>query len=336
MIVGIPVMQLLLFGYAINTDVRHISAGLADLSSTTASRQAVMDIQSTQVIDVRYQAADVEELKTLMRAGKISVGIYIPPDFERRQQQEDRSSIQILVDGSDTIVGGAVAGIAASGRTSPYNDRPPQMEIRTFYNPERRAQVNTVPGLIGIILTMTMTLFTAVAIVRERERGNMELLITTPVKSLELMLAKIIPYVLFGLIQVSLVLLLGKLLFHVPLRGTLLDVYWVSLLFIIANLALGLVISTIAKTQFQAMQMTFFILLPSILLSGFMFPYDGMPEVAQWIAEVLPMTHFMRLIRGVVLRGASLPELTRELVWLGGFIVIAMTIAVRKFQKRLD
>jgi len=181
-----------------------------------------------------------------------------------------------------------------------------------------------------------MTLFTAVAIVRERERGNLELLITTPVRSWELMLAKILPYVLIGLIQVSLVLLLGHVLFSVPLRGALINVYWVSLLFIIANLALGLVISTLAQTQFQAMQMTFFILLPSILLSGFMFPFDGMPWPAQWIAEVLPMTHFMRLIRGVVLRGASLAELSAELSILGIFIGVAMSVAVLRFRKRLD
>lgn len=336
MIVGIPVMQLLLFGYAINTDVRHLSAGLVDLSSTAASRQVVFDMVKTQVIDIDYQAADTEELESLMRAGKISVGIFIPADYERRLQQADRSAIQLLVDGSDTIVGAAAASIANSSRTSPYNDRPPQMELRTYYNPERRSQVNTVPGLIGVILTMTMTMFTAVAIVRERERGNLELLITTPVRSSELMLAKILPYVLFGLIQVSLVLLLGKLLFHIPLRGLLMDVYWVSLLFIVANLSMGLVMSTLAQTQFQAMQMTFFILLPSILLSGFMFPFDGMPQAAQWIAEVLPMTHFMRLIRGVMLRGASLPELSSELSWLGGFILIMMTIAILKFQKRLD
>lgn len=336
MIVGIPVMQLLLFGYAINTDVRHLPAAVTDLSSTAASRQAVMDMQATQVIEITHQAADIEEMEALMRAGEISVGIYIPPDFERRRLQPDRASLQVLVDGSDTIVGSAVAGIAASARTSPYTDRPPEMEIRTYYNPERRAQVNTVPGLIGIILTMTMTMFTAVAIVRERERGNLELLITTPVKSFELMFAKIIPYVVFGLIQVSLVLFLGKLLFHLPLRGTLMNVYWVSLMFIVANLALGLVISTLAKTQFQAMQMTFFILLPSILLSGFMFPFEGMPEVAQWIAEALPMTHFMRLIRGVVLRGASLPDLATEVFWLGGFILVAMTVAILKFQKTLD
>jgi ABC-2 type transport system permease protein len=336
MIVGIPVMQLLLFGYAINTDVRHLSAAVVDLSSTAASRQLVMQLANTQVIDINYQAADTGELERLMRQGRISVGIYIPADFERRLQQPERAAAQLLIDGSDNIVQGAAALLARTARTSPYDDRPPALEIRTYYNPERRSPVNTVPGLVGIILTMTMTLFTAVAIVRERERGNLELLITTPVRSWELMLAKILPYVVIGLIQVSLVLLLGHLLFAVPLRGALLDVYWVSLLFIVANLALGLVISTLAQTQFQAMQMTFFILLPSILLSGFMFPFDGMPRPAQWLAEVLPMTHFMRLIRGVVLRGASLAELSTELSILAVFILVAMTLAVLRFRKRLD
>ena len=336
MIIGIPTRQLLLFGYAINFDVRHLSAAVADLSSTAASREYVMQLAHSQVIDIQYQAADSDELELLLRQGKISVGIFIPPDFERRLQQPDRSAVQLMVDGSDTIVLGAAALLASPARASPYNDQPPNTEIRTFYNPERRSPVNTVPGLIGIILTMTMTMFTAVAIVRERERGNLELLITTPVRSSELMLAKILPYVVIGLLQVTLVLLLGKFLFQVPLRGTLMDVYWVSLLFIIANLALGLVVSTVAQTQFQAMQMTFFILLPSILLSGFMFPFDGMPEPAQWIAEVLPMTHFMRLIRGVVLRGASLQELSGELMILAGFILVAMTVAVSRFHKRLD
>jgi ABC-2 type transport system permease protein len=336
MIVGIPVMQLLLFGYAINTDVRHLSAGLADLSGTAASRQLVMDLANTQVIDVNFQAADVAELERLMREGHISVGIYVPPDFERRLQQPERAAAQLLIDGSDNIVQSAAMLLARPARTAPYADQPPVMEIRTYYNPERRSPVNTVPGLIGIILTMTMTLFTAMAIVRERERGNLELLITTPVRSSELMLAKILPYVFIGLIQVSLVLLLGVLLFDIPLRGALLNVYWVCLLFIVANLAMGLVISTLVQTQFQAMQLTFFILLPSILLSGFMFPFDGMPTAAQWIAEVLPMTHFMRLIRGVVLRGASLPDLAGELAILGLFIGVAMTLAVTRFNKRLD
>jgi len=336
MIIGIPTMQLLLFGYAINFDVRHLPAGVADLSASAASREFVMQLANSQVIDVEHQAADVTELEELMRQGRISVGIFIPPDYERRLQQPGRAAVQFLVDGSDTIVQGAASSLASAGRTSPYDDSPPQTEIRTYYNPERRSAINTVPGLIGVILTMTMTMFTAVAIVRERERGNLELLITTPVRSSELMLAKILPYVLIGLIQVTLVLLLGKLLFQVPLRGTLLNVYIVSLLFVVANLAMGLVASTIAQTQFQAMQMTFFFLLPSILLSGFVFPFAGMPVAAQWIAEVLPMTHFMRLIRGVVLRGASLQELSSELAILGGFIVVAMTVAVARFHKRLD
>lgn len=336
MIVGIPAIQLLMFGFAINMDVRHLSAGVADFSNSAASRQVVMDMAQTQVIDINYQVSDAEELESLMRQGKIVVGIYIPQDYERRLQQPERSALQLLVDGSDTVVQGAVVGIANSSRVSPYNDRPPLMEVRTYYNPERRSPVNTVPGLIGVILTMTMTLFTAVAIVRERERGNLELLITTPVRSGELMLAKILPYVFIGLIQVTLVLVLGVLLFDVPVRGALIDVYRVCLMFIIANLALGLVISTVAQTQFQAMQMTFFFLLPSILLSGFMFPFDGMPKPAQWIAEILPMTHFMRLIRGVVLRGASLPELSTELGILVIFILVAMTAAILRFNKRLD
>lgn len=336
MIVGIPVIQLMMFGYAINMDVRHIPAGVADMSSTTASREAVMNMAQTQVIDIVAQASDAQHLESLMRQGKISVGIYVPSDYERRRQQPGRAAIQLMVDGTDTVVQGAVAKMVQSGRTSPYNDQPPVTEMRIYYNPERRSPVNTVPGLIGVILTMTMIMFTAVAIVRERERGNLELLITTPVRSWELMLAKVLPYVVIGLIQVSLVLLLGNLVFDVPLRGTLLDVYTVSLLFIVANLALGLVISTLVQTQFQAMQLTFFILLPSILLSGFMFPFDGMPRPAQIIAEVLPMTHFMRLIRGVILRGATLPELSSELFVLVGFILVAMTLAILRFNKRLD
>ena len=336
MIVGIPVIQLMMFGYAINMDVRHIPAGVADMTSTTASREAVMNMAQTQVIDIVAQAADAQELESLMRQGKISVGIYVPGDYERRRQQPGRAAIQLLVDGTDTVVQGAVAQMVRSGRTSPYNDQPPVTEMRIYYNPERRSPVNTVPGLIGVILTMTMIMFTAVAIVRERERGNLELLITTPVRSSELMLAKVLPYVVIGLIQVSLVLLLGSLVFDVPLRGTLLDVYAVSLLFIVANLALGLVISTLVQTQFQAMQLTFFILLPSILLSGFMFPFDGMPRPAQIIAEALPMTHFMRLIRGVILRGATLPELSSEVLILVMFILGAMSMAILRFNKRLD
>jgi len=338
MIVGIPVIQLLMFGYAINMDVRNLDSAVADLSSTSASRQMVMDMAETQIIRVIRQVDSAEELEHLLRKGEISVGIFIPADFDRRLQQADRSAMQLLVDGSDTVVQSAAAQLAqvAQSRISPYNDRPPTMELRTYYNPERRSPVNTVPGLIGVILTMTMIMFTAVAIVRERERGNLEMLITTPVKTSELMLAKIIPYVFIGLVQVTLVLWLGRFLFQVPMAGSLLDTYIISLLFIIANLALGLVISTLVSTQFQAMQLSFFVLLPSILLSGFMFPFAGMPRPAQIIAEALPLTHFIRLIRGVMLRGASLQELLGELYVLGGFIVVLMALAIMRFSKRLD
>jgi ABC-2 type transport system permease protein len=336
MIIGIPTVLLVLFGYAINMDPRNLYAGVADLSATAASRALVMDLARSQVVDLRYQAGSAAELEELLRSGKISVGLFIPEDFERRLLQPERAAAQLLVDGSDTVVQGAAAKLAQPARTSPYADAPPRLELRTFYNPERRSTVNTVPGLIGVILTMTMVLFTAVAIVRERERGNLELLIATPVRTLELMLAKIAPYVLIGLVQVSLILALGHLLFQVPIRGSLLDVYLVALVFIVANLALGLAISTVARNQFQAMQLTWFLLLPSILMSGFIFPFAGMPRPAQWIAELLPMTHFMRLIRGVVLRGAGLSELSGELVVLGVFILVAMTLAVRRFTKRLD
>jgi ABC-2 type transport system permease protein len=339
MIVGIPVLQLLMFGYAINMDVRNLDAAVADMAGTSASRQIVMDLAATQVIKIVRQAASSDELEELMRMGEISVGIYIPPDFDRRLQQLDRAAMQLLVDGSDTVVEGAAAQLAQltqGSRNSPYNDSVPVMELRSYYNPERRSPVTTVPGLIGVILTMTMILFTAVAIVRERERGNLELLITTPVKTWELMFAKITPYVFIGLLQVTLVLLLGKFLFHVPMNGSLLDTYIITLIFIVANLALGLLISTLATTQFQAMQMSFFILLPSILLSGFMFPFAGMPRPAQIIAEALPLTHFVRLIRGVMLRGANLHELSQELVVLCGFVVVFMLLAIMRFSKSLD
>jgi ABC-2 type transport system permease protein len=210
------------------------------------------------------------------------------------------------------------------------------LEVRPYYNPERRTAVNIVPGLIGVILTLTMILFTAVAIVRERERGNLELLINTPVSTTELMVGKLLPYIAIGLIQLALVVGVGQLLFDIPLQGTMVELYVAASFFIAANLSLGLFISTVANTQFQAMQVTFFILLPSILLTGFMFPFDGMPRFAQYLGEILPNTHFMRLTRGIMLRDASLVELGRELLVLAGIAAIAMTGAIMRFSRRLD
>ena len=210
------------------------------------------------------------------------------------------------------------------------------LEVRPYYNPERITAINIVPGLMGIILTLTMTLFTAVAIVREREHGNLELLINTPVTNTQLMVGKLLPYVVIGLIQIALVATVGRLLFNVPIRGSILDLYIAALFFISANLSLGLLISTIAKTQFQSMQLTVFVLLPSILLSGFMFPFDGMPKLAQYLGEILPNTHFIRLTRGIMLRGANLFELRNELFVLLGFTIVAMTLAIKRFSRQLD
>jgi len=348
MIVGVPIVQLLLFGYAINLNPRHLPTAIADQALTSGSRQVVMDMLATGVIEPVAEASSPQQLMTMLRRGEISVGVVIPKDFERRLATGEEA-VQVLVDGSDTVVQNAAVQLAqmpltyvpaqarnASGRGSsvPLPELP--ISVVAFYNPQRVSAINIVPGLIGIILTMTMVMFTSIAIVRERERGNMELLIATPVSSAELMLGKVLPYWAIGLIQTSLVLLAGMLLFDVPIRGSLLDVYCSAILLILANLSLGLLISTRAQSQFQAMQMTFFVFVPSILLSGFMFPFDGMPEPAQWIAEVLPLTHFLRLIRGIMLRGASLGELWQDWLALVMFIALMMTLAIARFRKRLD
>lgn len=337
MIIGIPVMQLLLFGYAINTNLRDLSAGFADQARTSASRALARDIVATEVVQPVLEAQTPQQLIEAMRRGEISIGIVIPPDYERRRA-EGREALQILVDGSDNAVQSAAAQLARmpldGAGFNPLASSP--ISVVAFYNPQRSSAVNIVPGLVGVILTMTMVLFTAVAIVRERERGNMELLIATPVSSAELMVGKVIPYVVIGLVQTCVVLALGTWLFHVPIGGTLLDVFLASALLIVANLALGLLVSTRAQSQFQAMQMTFFLFLPSILLSGFMFPFAGMPRSVQWLAEVLPLTHFLRLIRGVMLRGASLWELWPDALALLAFSVLMMAGAILRFRKRLD
>jgi ABC-2 type transport system permease protein len=346
MIIGIPVMQLVLFGYAINLNLRGLDAGVADQSNTAASRALVMDMVATGVIRPTLAASAPQQLMDGLRRGDISVGVVVPPDFERRRA-DGREAVQVLVDGSDTVVQSAAiqlaqvpldGGVAKAGDSRFPTARAGggQVAVVSFYNPERRSAVNIVPGLIGVILTMTMILFTGVAIVRERERGNMELLIATPVSRSELMAGKVLPYAAIGLVQTTVVLALGMWLFQVPVRGSVFDVYLAAVLLILANLTLGLLISTRARSQFQAMQMTFFVFLPSILLSGFMFPFAGMPKAAQWLAQLLPLTHFMRLIRGVMLRGAGLGELLAPVGALALFTVVMMTVAILRFRKRLD
>lgn len=340
MIIGIPTLQLLLFGFAINLDIRHLPAAVLDESNTWHSRELVAELSSSQVLDFRYRVHSPAQIDDLLHRGKIGAAVVIPEDFEARLARQDQPAWQVMVDGSDQSVQSAARQLA-SFPLSGLDHVPGKVSIRpveivNFYNPDRRAQINTVPGLIGVILTMTMTIFTGMAIVRERERGNMEMLIATPLSPFELTIGKVLPYVAIGLVQVTLILILGLLVFDVPVRGSLFDVYLASLTYIAATLSLGVLISTLASTQFQAMQMAFFLFLPQILLSGFMFPYDGMPRAAQWIAEIFPLTHFLRVIRGVMLRGASLADLWIELVTLSGFVVVILSIAVLRFRKTLD
>ncbi|MCA9245030.1 MAG: ABC transporter permease [Phycisphaerales bacterium] len=339
MIVGIPLIQLTLFGYAINTDVRNLRAALVDQADTHLSRQLIADINASQVLVFRDRVDSPLQLETLLDSGQIAIGLYIPPDFDRRVIEGDRQAAQLLVDGTDPIilgVGQRLTSIAMGFDTQRRSASPAGLlEVRNYYNPERRSAVNIVPGLVGVILTMTMVLFTAVAIVRERERGNLELLINTPVRTTELMLGKIAPYVIIGLIQVVIILGLGWLLFQVPLRGDRLDVLWASLLFIATNLSLGLFISTSATTQFQAMQMTFFIFLPSILLSGFVFPREGMPLPIYLISFAIPVTYFIEILRGVILRGAGLADIWTSVVGLGVCGLTLLSLSVARFQKQI-
>ena len=355
LIVMIPFIQLVLFGYAINTEVRHIPAAVVDQSNTSLSRALTQMVEATQVIRFEERFATVEEAERAIVRADVRAAFIIPHDIDDRlvrnpaigssfAQTEPgetaRPVAQWIADGSDTLVAGAIRSLRSMPLGElfhePVNTAIPTFEVTLFYNPEQRSVVNIVPGLVGIILTMTMIMFTAAAIVRESERGNMEMLITTPIQPLELMIGKIVPYVGIGLVQVAIILCLGAALFSVTTAGSLGILLAVTLLFILASLSLGLVLSTFAKSQLQAMQMTVFVLLPSILLSGFMFPYEGMPDGAQLIADLLPATHFMRIIRGVVLRNAELADLSRDAAWLLAFALLGMIVASLRFRKRLD
>jgi ABC-2 type transport system permease protein len=338
MIIGIPTMQLVLFGYAINLDVRHLEAAVLDQANTARSRELIAQFAATEVLDFERRVATPQEVDALLRAGEISAALVLPPDFESRFERRDRPPVQIVVDGSEQVVQSAARQLASFPiyESSGWTERVPPVEVVNFYNPQRRAPVNTVPGLVGVILTMTMVMFTAIALVRERERGNLEMLIATPVSPWELTIGKVLPFVAIGLVQVTVVLLLGEILFDVPIRGSLTELYLVSLVFIVASLSLGIFLSTLARSQFQAMQMSFFTFLPQILLSGFMFPYAGMPVAAQWIAEVLPLTHFLRLVRAIMLRGAGMMEVWPSLAALGAMIVVMLGVAVSRVHKRLD
>lgn len=356
MVIMIPLVQLMLFGYAINTNIRHIPVGVVDQSQSALSRVLVQTITATQVVTFEQQYQDIKTAEDALKRSEIRAILIIPPDVTKRvarhpssgfglpassDEETSRPIAQWLVDGADTAIAATIKSLRNMPLTelvsiTPANRSTPTFEVTLFYNPEQRTAVNIVPGLIGIILTMTMIMFTSAAIVREREQGNMEMLITTPIRSIEIMLGKIIPYIFIGLVQVVIILGLGYLLFDVPVNGSLISLFGITLLFIAASLTLGLVISTIAKNQLQSTQMTIFVLLPSILLSGFMFPYEGMPLAAQYIAEAFPATHFMRLIRGVVLKDLEFTDLTFDIYWLALFTIIGLAVASMRFKKTLN
>jgi ABC-2 type transport system permease protein len=354
-VVMIPLIQLMLFGFAINTHVRDIPVGVYDQSQTGLSRVLVQTVTATQIVKFVNQYDDLQSAKTALASSKIRALLIIPPDLSQRvarhsslgfstppstNQQTDRPIAQWLVDGSDTVVASTIKGLRgmplAELMNKPANRYTPTFEVALLYNPEQRTAVNIVPGLVGIILTMTMIMFTSAAIVRERERGNLEMLITTPVRSYELMIGKIFPYIFIGLLQVIIILGLGHLVFSVPINGSLIQLAGATLLFIAASLVLGLIISTLAVNQLQSMQMTVFILMPSILLSGFMFPYEAMPIAAQYIAEVFPATHFMRLIRSIVLKDVTIFDMGYDTFWLLIFTIAGLVFASMRFKKNLD
>ena len=355
MVIMIPLVQLLLFAFAINSNIRHIPVGIVDQSQTALSRVLQQTITATSIVNFTRHYHSLPQAQAAIDRGDVRAVLIIPKDVAQRlvrhsaigfglppasDEETSRPIAQWLVDGSDTAIAGSIKSLRnmplAELLDKPVNRNVPTFEVTLLYNPEQRSVVNTVPGLVAIILTMTMIMFTSAAIVRERERGNMELLITTPLASIELMIGKIFPYIFIGAIQVSIILGLGHFFFNVPINGSLWQLTFATLLFICASLVLGLVISTLAKNQLQSMQMTVFILLPSILLSGFMFPYEAMPEVAQYIAEGLPATHFIRLIRGVVLRDVAVVDMTFDMLWLMGFTLLGLMLAVLRFKKTLD
>ncbi len=343
---GIPVVQLLMFGFAIQTDVRHIPTIVVDESRTPESRDIVRALENTGNFRIVAYGNDRGALDDAIARGRAQAGIVVPSDYARNLGRGATATFQVVIDASDPLSSqsalAAAAGVAqvrnldlltaAAGRTT----LPLESRVRPRYNPGLRSATYIVPGLIGLILTMTMVLITATAVVRERERGTLEQLIVTPITKTELMLGKIAPYMGVGLFQMTAVLLLGRFVFDIPYVGSLVLLYAVSLLYIVASLSLGLFISTLVRTQQQAMQMSFFFMLPSILLSGFMFPREAMPVAFQWISLLIPLTHFLKILRGILLKGVGAGPILPQILVLCGFAVGLIGLAVRRFHKTLD
>ncbi|WP_330084874.1 ABC transporter permease [Methylocystis iwaonis] len=349
MIVGIPLMQLLLFGFAINTDPKHLPTAVLMSDDSPIARALLGALRATDYFDVKYVAKGEEDADALILSNRALFVIQIPPDFSRRLVRGERPSLLVVADATDpTATIGAVAAAAGAANqaldrelTGPLaslaqNAPPFDLQVQRRYNPAGEARRNIVPGLIGTILTMTMLIYTALSVTRETERGTMEALLAMPVKPVEIMLGKITPYVLVGAVQMATILIVARFLFQVPIVGSLFVLVPLTLLFIVANLSMGYTLSTIAENQLQAIQMTFFFFLPSMLLSGFLFPFYGMPVWAQYIGEALPLTHFLRIVRAVMLKGSGFVDLATDAGALALFALVAMSIAVMRFRQTLD
>jgi ABC-2 type transport system permease protein len=349
MMVGIPLLQLTLFGFAINSDPKHLPTALLLADQGPFSRTLVAEMRNSQYFEIVRIARTEAEADRLLRLGDVQFVINIPGDFTRKILRGERPTLLIEADATDpAATGPAIAAFNAIAAGSLDRDLtgplaslrgrpgPVDFQVHAHYNPENITQYNVVPGLMGVVLTMTMVIITGLAITRERERGTMENLLATPVRPFEVMLGKILPYIAVGYIQVTLILIAARFLFGVPMVGSLVLLYCLCLIFIAANLAVGITFSTLAKNQLQAVQMAFFFFLPSILLSGFMFPFRGMPHWAQWIGACLPNTHFLRIIRGILLKGNGLVDVLPEVWPLLLFVVIAMTVGVKRYRQTLD
>ncbi len=348
MMVALPVVQLLLFGYAIDTDVRHIPSVVYDQDRSAASRDLWRSLEATGFYDGVGEVQSFDEVERTIRAGDARVALVIPARYAAELAAGRPVRVQLVVDGSDPQTVASATNTAASlvsaraaallvARLGPSGVREPPLSLEpvTWYNPDLRTAVYIVPGLVGVILTMTMVMLTAMAIARERERGTLEQLWVSPITKSELVLGKIAPYVLIGYVQMTLILLAGRLVFHVPIVGSTALLYAVALVFIAANLALGLFFSTLVTTQQQAMQAAFFFLLPNVLLSGFMFPFEGMPRPAQIVSLGLPLTHFLRVVRGITLKGSGPGDVAHEVLWMTCIFGALVLLAALRLTKRL-
>src|ERR1700757_4715753 len=345
MIVMIPVMQLLLFGYAINTTPHNLPSAVLLQEDSDLARSVLKALENTAYFRFVREVHDVDEFDNLLLSGKVLFGVEIPRGFERAVRRGDHPALLVAADATDPVAASsALSSLSVITQTALQHDRVagdpanPPFEIRAHarYNPAASSSLNIVPGLTGTILTMTMLIFTALSVTREIERGTMESLLSMPIRPVEVMFGKIIPYVLVGFIQAALILSIGVFLFGVPVFGSLLLLTLLTTLFITANLSIGYTFSTLAQNQLQAMQLSLMFFLPSILLSGFMFPFLGMPVWAQYVGEGLPLTHFVRIIRAIMLKGSTLANLQYDTLALVGLMLLAMTIAVTRFRRTLD